>query len=168
MAEADDIEDFEGFSQSPEVYPLDWTTLQKGDDVPAERVSAITGVALDHPRFPFALLALRDFVVRESGRCGRPLSVCTRRQGLHINTDSEAVGYHDNGAKKSQRAMFRSLYMLSHAIDVSKLTNYEQSRHTRALVVWGAKAAALRRAAGQVGRGLPPSPEPPALGATPA
>lgn len=134
-----------------DIYPLDWTTLRKGQDLTASQVAEATGVRSDHPRFPFAVLGLRDFIHRASADGGKPLSVCVRKGGLHINTDSEAIGYHDGRAKQNQRGIFRQLYMLSKAIDPAALTSEEQQRHTRALCLWGAKAGALRRAA----QGLP-------------
>ena len=129
-----------------EVFPLDWRKLSKGQTLSADQCAEATGVSRTHPRFPFALLSLRDYIMRQSAMEGTPYSVRVVDGGLHINTDSEAVGYHDNRAKINQRGIFRQLYMLNKAIDPTKLSSDEQQRHTRALCVWGAKVGALKKA----------------------
>jgi hypothetical protein len=132
-----------------DVFPLDWKQLVKGQTLTADQCADASGVRKDHRRFPFALLSLRDFIMRQSAMAGTPYSVRVVDSGLHINTDSEAVGYHDNRAKINQRGIFRQLYMLNKAVDPTKLSSDEQQRHTRALCVWGAKVGALKKATRQ-------------------
>lgn len=130
--------------ETAEIYPLDVRDLQKGQFIAADEVQRISGVRQDHPHYLFAVLRLREYIVKESQRMGQPLSVATHNGGIQINTDEQAVQYHHKLAKDAARAIFRHQSMLRIAVDVRNLSDKSKQDYDRKLTLWGSKIAALK------------------------
>jgi hypothetical protein len=129
--------------------PIPDAELVKGATLTAVRLIELGAMSGD-PRsaqWAFRLMRLRDEIQQNSARAGAPLSVRIFKGGLHINTDAEAVGYHNDRGENGLAMVRRQVGMLSQAIDPAMLSSSEQARLDRALCVWGARMAALRKAA---------------------
>jgi hypothetical protein len=92
-------------------------------------------------KWAFRLLALRDELQRKYN-----VSIRILKCGLHINTDSEASGYHNGRAENAVHTIKRQISSLHRLVDVRNLSSLELSCHDRNLCIWGAKMAALKRA----------------------
>lgn len=132
------------FDHTLGIWPIDVTTLNKGDDVIAAECERIIGYPSTHPKYPFELMALREFVIRESMRRHTPFSVAIRGASLHINTDSEAVDYHEDLARKGERAIYRNVHMMRQAIDPGRLTQEQRQTLDRNTALWAMKIGRLR------------------------
>ena len=130
--------------ESVEIYPLDVRSLRKGQYLGPDAVQKITGVKQDHPHYLFAVLQLREYIVKESQRLGSPLSIATHNGGIQVNTDEQAVQYHHKLAKDAARAIFRHQGMLRIAVDVRNLSDKSKQDYDRKLTLWGSKIAALK------------------------
>lgn len=147
---ADDIDSIEPADISELVAwpPIPETELFKGNTLTPDRLRELGAISGDptSAKWAFALLRIRDEIQAKSAHAGKPLSVRVHKGGLHINTDSEAVQYHDARGENSLMSVRRQVSMLAKVVDPSKLSSAEQQKHDRALCVWGARMAALKRA----------------------
>jgi len=73
-----------------EKYPLDFDALEKGDDIPAEKIREI----IKHPpgtdEYRFALMALQERTTNELSERGLEVVIVQRKGALHVCTDKEA------------------------------------------------------------------------------
>jgi hypothetical protein len=127
-------------------WPLDFTKLQKGQTITTKELESITGIPSTHPNYNFALMTLRQDIMTQTERMGKPLSVRIHQLSLVINTDAEASLYHAKLGREAERCVFRNAHYLKNTVDVANLTNEERAEHDRRLLVAGVKTAALRGA----------------------
>lgn len=135
----ENIEDTE-----PEIWPIDVRSLVKGQTITQEECERIAGFSATHPRYPFEIMSLREFIMQESERLGTPLSIAIRGGSLVVNTDAQASDYHSRLAKMGERSIHRNFYHLAKTVDCSKLTEQERSQHDRRIAIWAMKSARLR------------------------
>lgn len=138
-------------SDLPEVGPwppIPDAELSKGTTLTPERLIELGAMSGDPgtAKWAFRLIALRDEIMRKAARIGQPVSVRIWKGGLHVNTDAEAAQYHDLRGENSMESMRRQVGLLSRVVDPSRLSGAERAAHDRALCVWGARIAALKRA----------------------
>lgn len=129
--------------------PIPAEELTKGTTLTAARLIELGAMSGDptSARWAFRLLRLRDEIQSKSAHEGKPLSVRILKGGLHINTDAEAVEYHNDRGENGLVMVRRQVAMLAKAVDPSRLSPAEQARHDRSLCLWGARMASLKRAA---------------------
>jgi hypothetical protein len=127
--------------------PIPPEETAKGTTLTPERLRELGAMKGDPgtAAWAFDLLALRDELVRRGRAAGNPISVRIFKSGLHINTDAEASEYHDRKAGHGVSQVFRQVAAMHQLVDVSKLSTAEQAKHDRALCIWGAKTAAIKR-----------------------
>lgn len=156
MADEIDNIDPQDISEAIAWPPIPEPELVKGNTLTAERLIELGAMSGDplSGKWAFRLIRLRDEIQAKSAKNGTPLSLRILKGGLHINTDAEAVGYHDGRGENGLQTVKRQVQMLATAVDPSKLTSADQSRLDRSLVVWGARLAALKRAT----KNIPPPP----------
>lgn len=121
--------------------------LKKGNAITAERLLEL-GVISGDPNssaYAFRLLGLRDELIGQSLRDGKPLSICIYHGGLRINTDAEASGYHSRRAENGLSSVRRQVSSLANLVDASLLSSAERAAHDRKLCVWGARLASLKK-----------------------
>jgi len=120
----------------------------KGNTLTSERLielGAISG-SPDSAQYAFRLLDLRDELMSQAKAKGTPLSIRVQRGGLHINTDPEAVQYHNTRGENGISMVKRQVSALATVVDASLLSSAERAVHDRRLCVWGARMASLRKA----------------------
>ncbi len=140
---SDDINNLTGVTES-EPWPLDVTTLAKGQVITQGQCEHIIGMKADHLRFPFELMRIREHIMSESERTGVPLSVAIRGNSLVINTDGEASHYHSRLAKQAERSIHRNLHHLVKTVNIGGLSAAERSDHERRVSIWAMKAGRLK------------------------
>lgn len=127
-----------------EIYPIDTTTLEKGETIDPFQLGLLSESLRDSPKMQLALLRLRDQIIAESLRIGRPLSVRICKEKLHINTDSEATEYHHAAAMSHLHGMGRQAENLRTLVDRSRLDERTREVHDRRVAI-----SALRYQAAQ-------------------
>jgi hypothetical protein len=127
-----------------EIYPIDTATLAKGETIDPFALGLIHETLRNSPRLNLALLRLRDQIIAESLRIGRPLSVRICKDKLHINTDSEATEYHHGAAIAHLQGLGRQADNLRSLVDRSKLDEKTQSIHDRRVAIAALRFQAAR------------------------
>ncbi len=96
----------EGILQT--VYPIDTSTLHKGDLIPMSQLVEITKAQPGTSRYAFKLLKLKQFISRAMAMRGEPATVVIRKSELVILTDAEANEYNFAFAGSGARRIRRS------------------------------------------------------------
>jgi hypothetical protein len=157
---AEDIDNVQTEAVAVNSYDIDIDKLEKGQVISVGEVERLTGVSFHHRRFALELLQLRDFIVMERMRIGRPLSVRSANGSLVINTDAQASQYHHQLAMSKIRGFIRQTAYLAAFVDPTKLTDDERREHDTRLTCLGVRKSALvridqsRTAEGPSGQGL--------------
>ncbi len=126
-------------------YPFDIELLEKGDFIPPEEIETLTGKARGTDAYRLALMGVTDQVRRGLRDIGRTFTVCSRKEGIAILTDEEAVVY---GAQKFARGL-RSMGAAHRdmlGVDRSQLTEDSRRAHDRHVEVQGKVVGAARKA----------------------
>jgi len=118
-------------------FPVDFESLQKGSVLKREYLERVFMVTADHANeYRFCLLTLRDQIMKELEKQGRPVTVIARHNDLVILTDQEAAAHNPlefkRGARKMTRAHKRTL-----AVDISQLSHEEKLRWGRVVMNQG-------------------------------
>jgi hypothetical protein len=130
-----------------EVYPLDVSKLERGQDLTeAECAQIIPGCRPGDKRWPFAMMMLVSWIMHESEADGRPLSACQRRGGIHINTDAEAATYHVRNASKHEDGIKRNFRHLCKTVRADDLNDIQRMEHEQNVKLLALKVAALKGA----------------------
>ena len=138
----DDLDPSE-FGQAINWPPIPEEEIQKGNTLTPTRLVELGAMAGDPTsgKWAFRLLGLRDELMRK-----HRISVKIHKGGLHINTDAEASDYHNGRGEQAVTTIKRQVSLLHTVVDVAKLSAAQTANHDRALCIWGAKMAALKRA----------------------
>jgi citrate synthase len=127
-------------------YPLDIDKLERGQTLLAEECEQIIGVHRLHRTYDLRLLALREWIMQESARRRRPLSVCCKKGGLHINTDPEAAEYHARLAADGERKIGANFARMCRTVRPGQLGDLQRQAHETNIRVWALKWSALKSA----------------------
>jgi hypothetical protein len=127
-------------------YPLDVTTLERGQDLTEAECAKIIGCKPDDKRWPFAMMMLVGWIMHESEAAGRPLSACQRKGGIHINTDAEAATYHVRNAAKHEDGIKRNFRHLCKTVRADDLNDIQRMEHEQNVKLLALKVAALKGA----------------------
>jgi hypothetical protein len=127
-------------------YPLDVSSLTRGQDITEAECAQIIGCKPDDKRWPFGMMGLVEWISHESEATGRPLSVCQRRGGIHINTDAEAAVYHVNNANKHEDGIRRNFRRLCKTVRADDLNDIQRMEHEQNVKLLALKVAALKGA----------------------
>lgn len=127
-------------------YPLDLSTLSKGDTLTAEQLEDAFGCARTDREYRFKLMAL-GLQIEEEFADGREetVTVTYPDDGIRILTDSEAVDYNPrmfrNGLRRAGKAHKRLA-----GVDRSQLNELEKARAEHELLVQNRLLQALKHA----------------------
>ena len=129
-------------------YPLDVTTLERGQDLTeAECITIMPGnVKPTDKGWPFAMMMLVSWIMHQSEAKGRPLSACQRKGGIHINTDAEAAIYHVRNSDKHEEGIKRNFRHLCKTVRSDDLNDIQRMEHEQNVKLWALKVAALKGA----------------------
>jgi hypothetical protein len=116
-------------------HPLDYETLKKGDYITPEQAQEITGKKMNDPKFPLALLNLKERIRREMQAQRRPITAKVEQLGIRILSDPEASNYNDKQASSALRKLGRSVKRLLQ-VDQRNLDDGETKVHERRIVTW--------------------------------
>jgi len=153
MAEAWEVEE-------PSIHPIDTDKLVKGQDISPAECERIIGVSpADQSRYRLALLALAQWVMKDSEARGRPLSVGTCGDGIRVRTDQEASDHHFNQALARLRGFRRDVRRQTTTVDTAGLTPSQVQEHDHKSAVLAAYALRLQ----QGRRALKPADDKPQL-----
>ena len=130
-----------------EPYPLDTSSIRKGDLIPLQQLVQITKAQPGTTRFAFGLLKLKAFIGRALALRGEPATVVIRRSEIVVLNDAEANEYNASFARSGARRIKRSALRHS-VIDLSKLTpeqrlDWDRNSARLALMVAGVKMRKL-------------------------
>lgn len=127
-----------------DLYPLDWRSLEKGQEIPAETCEKMLGVSRHDKRYGLRLIAARDYIMRARLEEGRPVSVRISKGGLLVMLDSSASEYHAGRAEVGVRQIVRHQRNMVVLVDRSALTAEAQREHDRTVALGAARVQALR------------------------
>lgn len=138
-------------------YPLDVTSLQKGQVLDIPQLEKIMNVERHDLRWPLKLLNLRAQIERLRAKMGLPVVTMRIRGGcLVVCDDTDASQYNRSMGKRGIRRFVRAS-VRNVAVDTSKLDDEQKQAHGRTLMRNAMMLAAIRSAQH---RGVP-SLEPP-------
>ena len=143
---SDPTHDPESIRPGDPPYPIDVAALTRGQDITMAECIDILGIQPEDKRWPFAMLMVTAWIIHESAALGSPLSVCQRKGGIHINTDSEASVYHARNAGKHEDGIRRNFTMLCKTVRADDLNEIQRLDHAQSVKLWALKVAALRGA----------------------
>lgn len=126
-------------------YPLDFDALNKGDQIPQERLEEITGTRRGTQEHSFAVLALRGRIMAELRDRGKHVSVRISHGALQVLTDEQAAVYNVRLFRHGLRKSVRSYKRLAN-VNAQGLDSAQKRDHDRNLLVLGKMLAAARRA----------------------
>jgi len=133
------------------IHPWDIDTIDKGHTLSVHDLERLTGHRYGTTQYRFAVLALRQRLIRELRDVGRPACVAFVKEQLRVLTDTEAVAYtrenSDRGVRKVAQSHQQMLF-----VDAANLSEADAATHTRNLIVSGVRAAALRGARAAIQR----------------
>ena len=115
-------------------YPIDTDTLKKGQYLSPEKLETITMYKAGTDKFALAVLAIRQFIERETEKNGRHLLCKQEGKGLRILTDSEAAKYKPKRFDNSLKGMFRQVKDMLR-IDTMQLTDDEKKKLERSTYI---------------------------------
>lgn len=138
-------------SQEPETievspYPLDVSSLYRGQDITEAECAQIIGCKPGDKRWAWSMMALVGWIMHETEAAGTPLSACQRRGGIHINTDAEAATYHANNAAKHEEGIRRNFRHLCKTVRADDLNDIQRMEHEQNVKLLALKVAALKGA----------------------
>lgn len=111
-------------------YPIETSSLRKGDSIPLSTLCNILKAQPGSSRFAFGVMRLKEHVVKSLAMRGLFVTVIVRNNELMILTDAEANTYNMKFAKTGARRIRRS--RARHAmIDLSKLTPEQRNEWDR-------------------------------------
>lgn len=127
-------------------YPLDVSSLTRGQDITEAECAQIIGAKPGDKRWPFAMMMLVGWIMHESEAAGAPLSACQRKGGIHINTDAEAAVYHVRSAAKHEDGIKRNFRHLCKTVRADDLNDIQRMDHEQNVKLLALKVAALKGA----------------------
>ena len=127
-----------------DIWPLDASKLHKGDEIQADQIATIFGVAVDDPNFWAKKLSLSAWIESTLAAAGRPATVVCRGDAVRILTDAEAVEATARQFDAGLRKILRNNRRAQH-VDVAALDSGERAKHERNLISQGAYIAAIVR-----------------------
>ena len=113
-----------------EVYPIDPHKLVKGTDidpVPLMRVKCQPNT----DQYRLECLRLIQEIRRASDREKLNLSLCIRGERIHVNSDVEAMAYHNDAAKARIRGLKRDAIDMAFRVNTANLSDTEKDAHHR-------------------------------------
>lgn len=128
----------------PDLYPLDWRSLVKGQEIPVQECERMLGVSRTDRRYGLRLVSARDYIMRCRAEIGQPVSLRISRGGLIVMTDPGASEYHAGRAEQGVRTIARHHRRLVALVDRSALDAEAQREHDRAVALGAARIQALR------------------------
>lgn len=127
-------------------YPLDVSSLVKGQVLTIPELETILGITRSDTRWWQKLLNLRQKIEHLRARDGLPLLTTRTRCGeLLICDDGDASNYNRSMGKRGIRRFARASYRNIH-VDATKLTEEQSKAHGRTLMRQAMMLAAIRTA----------------------
>jgi hypothetical protein len=125
-------------------WPVSPSVVQKGDDFDPMEM----GLIASRKDKALALLRAKDDIDGwiSTGLGGKKWSVCIRGDLIHINTDSEAITYHDRQAEAGIAKLARNARALVERIDHGALDSDDRERLHRTRAIRAMQAQAARSA----------------------
>ncbi len=118
-------------------FPFDYDTMQKGDVIPAERMSELIGEAVGSEGYKLGILRWAEIIMSELAERGNPATVLPQKTGeLRVLTDEEASAYHANAFTKRIRGMRRDLDGMRR-VDPAVLGEEVRRQHDRRVEIMG-------------------------------
>jgi len=112
-------------------FPVDFEKLKKGDVLKCEYLERVFMISPDEEQeYRFCLLTLRDQIMRELEKQGRPVTVIARHDDLVILTDEEAAEHNPREFKRGIRRMVRA-HKRTLAVDITLLSHDQKLRWGR-------------------------------------
>lgn len=114
---------------SPIIYPLNVSTLEKGQVIERATLEEIFGIQSTDRRWGFRLLRLRAFIEKRRRDLGLPVVTLRSKDGkLIVCDDNDAASYNrgmgKRGLKRFRKATYRNLH-----VDSTRLTHEERQAH---------------------------------------
>lgn len=119
-----------GHNVATTVYPIDVTTLNKGDVFPIAQCEQLVLRKFGTPQYSFGMLKLRQYIMRRRREIGMPVTVAIRKGELHILTDEHAATYNVSQFNQGRRRVVRATRR--HAeVDLRNLTDEQRSQYDK-------------------------------------
>jgi hypothetical protein len=117
-------------------WPLDLSSLSKGDIVKAEQIESAYATPRHAPKYRFRQLAMRARIELEFYERGLEVTVRCIGDDVHILTDEAAVYFQDKELIHGYRRMRRRYAKLAGA-ELNELPELALRRYERAVIVHG-------------------------------
>ena len=127
-------------------YPLDFDALEKGQAWTPDDLERLTEKGRGTDPYRWAVLAIKDRIVRECKDRGKEFTLAVVKGCLRILTDEEAAVYNASAFRAGIRRSRRSYRRLARTVDAAKLTEGQAKDHERNLLVCGRVLVAAKAA----------------------
>jgi hypothetical protein len=124
-----------------QVTPIDFDAIQKGDALSPSQLEEITGKKQGTSAYAFAVMQLSQRIANECASRGKIFTIAIVQQHLRVLTDEEASVYNDKQYRAKWRGMKRN-HFNNMAVDASKLSDSQRSKHERNILVQAGLLAA--------------------------
>ena len=121
-------------------YPVDYSSLKKGDIIPQQIIEDILGTSANSTDFSLKLLKLRDRIENEMFARGNPVTIRINQNNLIILNDHEASLWNFNQMFAGVRKVQKRTYYLEETVNIKNLNVDNKLAHMRRLEVSSAIA----------------------------
>lgn len=128
-----------------ELWPVDYDTLEKGDNISPEKCESILKIKRDDKHYGIELLKLKLTIETAMLERQKPVVVRAVNDGLRVMLDNEASEYVARRFLSHERGLVRD-HLRGGRVDVSKLSDDERKRHERNTQTQAFKLQALQQA----------------------
>lgn len=126
-------------------HPMDFAALKKGDVITPVQIAQITGQQPGTEKYALALMSLRERIMRECKKLGRPVTATCTKDSLRILTDPEAAHYNAEETRRGFRKQCRGFRRMVE-VDARQLDDQQKSDLERNIIIVGKMIAAARSA----------------------
>lgn len=126
---------------NPSDWPIDPSTLRKGDVIGEKELTAMVGLRPGHPAFDHGVLQVRNEIDRQLRDLGRTWTFEREGNTLLVLSDADATLYLERRARSARALLRRSLRQLN-GVDQANLTRQQRIDHERRAMLVGAYVAA--------------------------
>lgn len=125
-------------------WPLDFDAINKGDTFTPDRLEVIVNFPKQTNAYRFAVLSLRERIMKELEDRNRPATVAIIKGCLCVLTDEQASVYTQRQCRIKIRGHFRNVKRMR-AVCIENLSAEQRKSHERSLCIEGMVAAGIRK-----------------------
>lgn len=122
---------------SVDYYPLDFDSIKKGDAFTPPQLEVITQKESGTRDYDFAVMGLRDQIMKELESRNRPATVALVRGNLKVLTDEEAAEYNPSQFNAGLQRMRRAHRRCLTTVDMTNLPETQRAKFEHKMICNG-------------------------------